>query len=256
MGKLRDELAADYHKPLFVLLEAAYPEDEDDLTDWARELAKARGQVRNTDVQVCTSWGRLVRLDGSTQIVNLAGVASGLYARAGVAESIGKTRPEAGFGIKKSKLKELLPAAMDDTIIKALDEAGFLTFRGYSGLEDFYVYHTKMLSPETSDFRYAEDIRVKNKVIREVRKEALLLLNDDIDMSDFDGEMQARAKFLAVPLDKMIAAKEISRAEVTIPEGQEETFLETELLRVRILYLSRGYIREIEIEVGRTNVSE
>ena len=28
------------------------------------------------------------------------------------------------------------------------------------------------------------------------------------------------------------------------------------LLRVRILYLSRGYIREIEIEVGRTNVSE
>ena len=256
MGKLRDELAADYHKPLFVLLEAAYPEDEDDLTEWARELAKARGQVRNTDVQVCTSWGRLVRLDGSTQIVNLAGVASGLYARAGVAESIGKTRPEAGFGIKKSKLKELLPAAMDDTIIKALDEAGFLTFRGYSGLEDFYVYHTKMLSPETSDFRYAEDIRVKNKVIREVRKEALLLLNDDIDMSDFDGEMQARAKFLAVPLDKMIAAKEISRAEVTIPEGQEETFLETELLRVRILYLSRGYIREIEIEVGRTNVSE
>ena len=89
----------------------------------------------------------------------------------GRSESIGKTRPEAGFGIKKSKLMELLPAAMDDTIIKALDEAGFLTFRGYSGLEDFYVYHTKMLSPETSDFRYAEDIRVKNKVIREVRKE-------------------------------------------------------------------------------------
>lgn len=28
------------------------------------------------------------------------------------------------------------------------------------------------------------------------------------------------------------------------------------LLRVRILYLSRGYIREIEIEVGRTNVSD
>lgn len=44
MGKLRDELAADYHKPLFVLLEAAYPEDEDDLTEWARELAKAGGR--------------------------------------------------------------------------------------------------------------------------------------------------------------------------------------------------------------------
>ena len=75
MGKLRDELAADYHKPLFVLMEAAYPEDEEDLTDWRGSWQKARGQVRNTDVQVCTSWGRLVRLDGSTQIVNLAGVA-------------------------------------------------------------------------------------------------------------------------------------------------------------------------------------
>ena len=256
MGELRDELAVDYHKPLFVLMEAAYPGDEEDLTDWALGLEKARSKVSNTDIQVCTAWGRLVRLDGSTQIVNLAGVASGLYAKAGVAESIGKTRPEAGFGIKKSKLEDLLPAAMDDSVIKILDEAGFLTFRGYSGLDDFFVYHTKVLSPEKSDYRYAEDIRVKNKVIREVRKEALLLLNDDIDMTDFEGEMQSRAKFMATPLDKMIVAKEISRAEVTIPEGQEETFLETELLRVRILYLSRGYIREIEIEVGRTNVSE
>ena len=139
---------------------------------------------------------------------------------------------------------------------KMLDEAGFLTFRSYAGLEDFFVYHAKVLSPEKSDFQYAEDIRVKNKVIREVRKEALLLLNDDIDMTDFDGETQARAKFLTAPLDRMVAAKEISRAEVTIPDGQAETFLETGLLRVRILYLSRDYIREIEIEVGRTNVSE
>lgn len=256
MGEVRDELATEYHKPLFVLMEAAYPDEEDDLTDWALGLEQARGKVHNTDIQVCTAWGRLNRLDGTTQIVNLAGIVSGLYAKAGVAESIGKTRPEAGFGIKKTKLEELLPAAMDDSIIKILDEAGFLTFRSYAGLEDFFVYHAKVLSPEKSDFRYAEDVRVKNKIIREVRKEALLLLNDDIDMTDFDGEMQTRAKFMTAPLDKMVAAKEISKAEVTIPEGQEETFLETETLRVRILYLSRGYIREIEIEVGRTNVSE
>lgn len=256
MGEVRDELFTEHHKPLFVLMEAAYPDEEDDLTDWAISLENARSKVRNTDVQVCAAWGRLVRLDGSTQIVNLAGVVSGLYAKAGVAESIGKTRPEAGFGIRKSKLEELLPAGMDDAIIKILDEAGFLTFRGYAGLEDFFVYHAKVLSPEKSDFRYAEDVRVKNKIIREVRKEALLLLNDDIDMTDFDGEMQTRAKFMTAPLDKMVTAKEISKAEVTIPEGQEETFLETETLRVRILYLSRGHIREIEIEVGRTNVSE
>lgn len=254
MGEVRNELATEYHKPLFILMEAAYPTG--DLTDWALGLENARGKVKNTDIQVCTAWGRLVRLDGSVQIVNLAGIVSGLYAKAGVAESIGKTRPEAGFGISPDTLEELLPAGLDDSIIKMLDEAGFLTFRSYAGLEDFFVYHAKVLSPEKSDFQYAEDIRVKNKVIREVRKEALLLLNDDIDMTDFDGETQARAKFLAAPLDRMVTAKEISRAEVTIPDGQAESFLETGLLRVRILYLSRGYIREIEIEVGRTNVSD
>ena len=260
------ELRDTYHKPVFVVFEAAFPQagDEDeldlrgggDLTDWALEMEAKRKKVKNYDIQVVTAWGRLVMLDGTTQIVNLAGIVSGLYAKAGVAESIGKTRPEAGFGISPDTLEELLPAGMDDSIIKMLDEAGFLTFRSYAGLEDFFVYHAKVLSPEKSDFQYAEDIRVKNKVIREVRKEALLLLNDDIDMTDFDGETQARAKFLTAPLDRMVAAKEISRAEVTIPDGQAETFLETGLLRVRILYLSRGYIREIEIEVGRTNVSE
>ena len=67
-------------------MEAAYPTG--DLTDWALDLEKARGKVKNTDIQVCTAWGRLVRLDGSVQIVNLAGIVSGLYAKAGVAESL------------------------------------------------------------------------------------------------------------------------------------------------------------------------
>ena len=32
----------------------------------------------------------------------------------------------------------------------------------------------KMMSPDGRDFRYAEDVRVKNKIIRETRKEGLL----------------------------------------------------------------------------------
>ena len=57
-------------------------------------------------------------LDGTTQIVNLAGLVCGLYAKAAVQESIGKTRAEAGFGIPKTKLLELLPAGMDNSIIE------------------------------------------------------------------------------------------------------------------------------------------
>ena len=215
-----------------------------------------RKKVKNYDIQVVTAWGRLVKLDGSTQITNLAGLVCGLYAKAAVQESIGKTRTEAGFGIPKTKLLELLPAEMDNSIIELLDLAGYLTFREYDGLDDFYVYHTKMMSPDGSDFRYAEDVRVKNKIIRETRKEGLLLLNDDIDLEDVQGELETRAKFMFVPLQRMIDAKEISSAEITVPEGQAETILEDETMRVKIRYVSRGYIREVEVDLGRAQPSE
>lgn len=257
-----------YHKPVFVMMESKFPtpgEGEgaldleggaNDLTSWALDMEAKAQKVKNYDIQVVTAWGRLVKLDGSTQITNLAGLVCGLYAKAAVQESIGKTRTEAGFGIPKTKLLELLPAEMDNSIIELLDLAGYLTFREYDGLDDFYVYHTKMMSPDGSDFRYAEDVRVKNKIIRETRKEGLLLLNDDIDLEDVQGELETRAKFMFVPLQRMIDAKEISSAEITVPEGQAETILEDETMRVKIRYVSRGYIREVEVDLGRAQPSE
>ena len=253
-----------YHKPMFFVLEAALPTPtqgeepsltEDGLTDWALEMEAAKKKVKNYDVQVVTAWGRLVKLDGTTQITNLAGVVSGLYAKAAVQTSIGKTRTEAGFGIPKTKLEELLPAELDNSIIELLDNAGYLTFREYDGLDDFFVYQTKMMSPDGSDFRYAEDVRVKNKIIREVRKEGLLILNDDIDLEDVQGELETRAKFMFTPLQRMIDDKEISSATITVPEGQEKTILEDETMRVKIRYVSRGYIREIDVDIGRSQPS-
>ena len=114
-----------------------------------------------------------------------------LYAKASVQVCIGKTREEAGFGITKSKLLELRPAGISE-IIEKLDLVGYLTFREYDGLDNFYVYHTKMMCPEGSDYRYAEDVRVLNKIIRETRKEALLVLQDDIDLEDIQGELETR----------------------------------------------------------------
>ena len=120
--------------------------------------------------------------------------------------------------------------------------AGYLTFREYDGLDDLYVYHTKMMSPDGSDYRYAEDVRVRNKIIRETRKKALLFKNDDIDLEDIQGELEARAKFIAAPLDRMVDHKEISSYEIIVLDGHEKTFLEDETMRVKIRYLSRGYI--------------
>ena len=248
------ELAVTYHKPAFFVLEAAYPTSgkDGDLYDWAFQMEADRRKIRNTDIQVVAAWGRLVMLDGTTQTVNLAGLVSGLYAKASVQTSIGKTRTEAGFAIEKTQLLELLPAELDNSIIEMLDVSGYLTFREYDGLDFFYVYHAKVMSPDGSDYRYAEDVRVRNKIDREVRKKGLLLLNDDIDLEDIQGELEAKATFMGEPLERMVDDKEISSYEITVPEGQEETFLEDETMRVKVRYKSRGYIREVDVDLGRS----
>ncbi len=252
------ELMNSYKKPMFFVMEspAPVPDANGDLTDWALQMETDRKKIKNYNVQVVAAWGRLVRLDGTTQLVNLAGIVTGLYATASVQTSIGKTRTEAGFGIPKTKLLELAPAGMDSAIIELLDVAGFLTFREYDGLDDFFVYHTKMMSPDGSDYRYAEDVRVLNKIVRETRKEGIQILSDDFDLEDVQGELETRAKFMFTPLQRMIDNNEISSAEIIVPEGQEDTIIEDETMRVKIRYVSRGYIREIEVDLGRAKPGE
>lgn len=170
-------------------------------------------------------------------------------------ESVGKTRPELGYGFPEKQLQELLPAGYDNTVIELLDTAGYLTFRKYDGLDGFYIYHTKMMSPDGSDYRYAEDVRVRNKIVREIRKQGLLFKNDDIDLANIQGELEARAKFIAAPLDRMVSSKEIGSYDIIVLDGHEETFPEDETMRVKIRYLSRGYIRENAVDLGRAPIS-
>lgn len=245
------ELQDVYKKPMFFLLEAYKLNTNEAMLDYSLRLEDDRKTIRNYNIQVVAARGLLVKMDGITQDVNLAGLVSGLYAKASVQVCIGKTREEAGFGITKSKLLELRPAGIAE-IIEKLDLVGYLTFREYDGLDNFYVYHTKMMSPDGSDYRYAEDVRVLNKIIRETRKEGLLVLQDDIDLEDIQGELETRARFMFPPLQKMIDKNEISSAEITVPEGQEEVILADEKMRIKIRYLSRGYIREVEVDLGRT----
>lgn len=244
------ELLTQHKRPSFFLLEAAGPLEGESATDYAMRLETERKKVRNYAVQVVPARGLYTRMDGTIREVNLAGVVSGLYARTSVQTSVGKTSPSAGLGIPKTKLLELRPVGIEE-VLEVLDLAGYLTFRGYDGLENYFVYHANMLSPVGSDFRYAEDVRVLFKILRETRREGVLLLGEDIDLEDIQGELEKMARFLRAPLDKMVDAKEISAVEVEPLEDQEATFLEDETARFRIRYLSRGYVREIIVDVGR-----
>lgn len=240
-------LANEYHKPMFFMLEAYNIRDEEMVEDYAFRLEADRKLVKNYDIQVVAARSLYRGMDGITREINNAGIVAGMYAKAKVSQSIGET---AVFAIDSQLMQELRPVGIDE-YIGVLDAASYLTFRQYDGLEGYYVTNARMMSPEGSDYRYAEDVRVKNKIIRKTRKEALLQLQSDVDMEDVDGDLSAKAQFIQAPLEDMVKDKEISSVQITVPEGQD--ILVTETMQVIIRYAPRGKIREIVIDLGVRN---
>lgn len=55
-------------------------------------------------------------------------------------------------------------------VYRKLDEMGYTVFRQYTGLENYYVSNANTLAPDNSDFPYVENVRVLNRIVREVTK--------------------------------------------------------------------------------------
>lgn len=240
-------LANKYHKPIFIMLEAYNIAENENINDYIIKLEADAKKINNYDIQIVAARSLYTGMDGITREINNAGIVAGMYATAKVNKSIGET---AVYSISSGKMQELRPVGVDD-YIGILDDANYLTFRRYDGLEGFYVTNAKMMSPDGSDYRYAEDVRVKNKIIRKTRKEALLQLQSDVDIEDIDGDIEAKAKFIQAPLNNMVEDKEISSVSVSVPAGQN--ILVTETMNIVIRYVPRGKYREIVIDLGVEN---
>lgn len=242
-------LYSTYHKPVFFMLEAYNKLPEESLEAYTDRLISDKRNLKNYDIQVVAARSLYVKMDGTTREINNAGIVAGLYAKAKVQQSIGETKT---FSISATKMLALRPAGIED-YIETLDNAKYLTFRQYDGLDGYYVYNARMMSPDGSDYRYAEDVRIKNKIIRKTRAEALLQLQSDVDLEDIQGDLEAKAQFIQSPLDDMVRAKEISSATLTVPANQD--ILTTEKMDVIVRYVSRGILREIGVNVGRSKAS-
>ena len=66
-------------------------------------------------------------------------------------------------------------------------------------------------------------------------------------------DLQAKVQFIRAPLDKMTENKEISSAEIIIPDDAAENILKMETLALQVRYVQRGIIRNIVIDVGKKN---
>ena len=246
------ELETQRHKPLLFILEAGKIGTDESVDDYALRLEAEKKKLKNKNIAVVAARSLYVKMDGTTAEVNNASILCGLLAKTSVQQSVGRTREAAGMGISKDKMLELRPAGIKE-YIELLDSAKYITFREYDGLEGFYVTNARVMSPDGSDYRYIEDVRVVNKIVREVRKAGLPLLQEDIDVEDTQSELERRAKYMEAPLDEMVRAKEISSAQITVPEGQD--IIKDERMDVVVRYVSRGYIRTIHVDIGRANAT-
>jgi len=239
------KFATTYQMPLWFLFEFRDINEGETLADYATALLDERKGLTSFYIQVASARALFTMMDGRAANVNGASIIAGLYSRASVQESIGKVREYPISGVLK-----LLPEGIED-YIKDLDAAGYITFRQYQGIEGYYVTSARTMAPDTSDYKYAERVRVANKLIRVCRTEALMLLKDDIDMNDPNGSFMSMAAFIQSPADQMVKQKEISSVTVTVPEGQD--VLATEQLTFVIRFVPIGQARAITLDVGMTN---
>lgn len=233
--------------PMMFVLEAYAPESAEQAQDYSDGLIAARKTAYNFDLQVVTARANYLRMDGTTKNINAAGIVCGLYARAKVQQSIGRTSE---FSLSEEKVLKLLPEGIEE-YTQYLDEAGYLTLRKYVGLDGYYVTNARMMCPEGSDYKYAEHTRVKNKLMRKIRKEALMQLHTEIDLSDVEGSLQVLAEFLSTPISDMVSDKEISAGRILLADGQSaDSIIESEKVSVKARFTPKGYAREFEVDLG------
>lgn len=248
ISTLADKFVSDYKRPIFFVCEARNKTASETLDEYITELQKNAKAISNCYIQVVPSYGTYTRMDWRTQDINLAGVLCGLYARARESQSIGEVK---SFPISCDKLTALVPDGIADSI-ELLDSFRYATVRQYYGKEDYFVTSANMMCPEGSDYRYAEDVRVSNRLVREVRLRALDELQSEVDPEDVESSVATLKEELTTPLDTAISDGIISSGSVSI-DTENVNILADESLNVEISYVPIGHIREMNLKFSVKN---
>lgn len=216
------------------------------------EVSDSGLAVGTNDIRAAThQFGdeRTIRaMDGRVQDINNAGIVTGLYGRAKESQSIGEVK---SFPISEAKLLKLLPEGIED-YIETLDKAKYVTIRQYIGKEDYYVTSANMMSPEGSDYSYAEDVRVSNRLVKAVRAKALDELQVEVDPGDIETSITNIQEQINTPVEDAVRDKVISSGSVTI-DTENLNILVDEKLDINITYVPMGHVREMNLTFAVEN---
>ena len=245
---IANDFLTKYKRPLFFVCEARGKKADESLEDYVNAMLEERKGINNIYMQVVCSNSRYQRMDGRVQDINNAGIVTGLYGRAKESQSIGEVK---SFPISEAKLFKLLPEGIED-YIETLDKAKYVTIRQYIGKEDYYVTSANMMSPEGSDYSYAEDVRVSNRLVKAVRAKALDELQVEVDPGDIETSITNIQEQLNTPVEDAVRDKVISSGSVTI-DTENLNILVDEKLDINITYVPMGHVREMNLTFAVEN---
>jgi len=249
LTEVADAFLLQKKRPCFFICEARKKDNAESMEEYVEAMKKEAEGIDSIFLQVVCSHSRYVQMDGMEREVNNAGIITGLYCRAKESQSIGEVKR---FPISNKKMQRLLPEGIEGHL-KELDAARYLTVRQYSGLEDFYVTSANMFAPQGSNYRYAEDVRVANRLVKEVRIKALQELQTEIDLSDAKVSLISVQENINVPVEKAIREGIISDGRVEIEDVESVNLFETETVDIAVRYIPKGHLREINLKFSVEN---
>lgn len=241
------ELLEVYKKPVIFLCEGRACAAGETLDEYLAAMKEERRSINSIYVSVVLSYGVYARRDYRTQIINLAGVVSGLLGRAKESLSVGYVKE---FAISSAKLMKLLPEGVDE-YTKILDETGYTMLRQYTGLEDYYVSNANVLAAQGSDFPYVENVRVLCRIIRAVARQAVHNIQTEIDPNEVEASIKSMEAELNIPMDRCLADKIISSGSVEI--DTDVNILVDETLSVRAEWVPMGSVRKFDLAFAVNN---
>jgi hypothetical protein len=125
-------------------------------------------------------------------------------------------------------------------------------FRQYNGKDDFYVSNANVMAPSGSDFPYVENVRVANRIVREVSARATDKVQTEIDPENLESSIAAIEAYLNIAMDSCAGDKIISSGEVTI-DTEDLDILADETLDVEATWVPMGTARRFNIKFAVTN---
>lgn len=237
-----------YKKPLIFLCEGRACREDESLDEYMAAMELERKGISSLYVCVSLTYAVYQRKDLRVQVVNMAGVISGLIGSAKESLSIGCVEE---FPVSCAKLQKMVPEGIE-AYSEQFDAIGYTMFRQYTGRDDFYVANANVMAPAGSDFPYVESVRVLNRIVREIAKQASDKIQAEVDPENLDGSVAKIEAHLNIAMEECERDKIISSGEAVI-DTENLNILADETMDVRVVWVPMGTVRRFNLTFAVNN---